>query len=265
MAWDIPSIPVAGTIATVTGWATKIINCLRYLKGLDSQVPTIQSGLIIDNTDGDEYLKLPLISTAECSTVLNAEGEVAFDEQTHQMKEYDGTAVRVLISEADVDDTPVNGATTVPVSSNWAYDFQQALTTAGDLPYATGAGVWTRLGIGTALQLLRTNAGTTAPEWVTFEGISINTGTYSGDGADNKAVAHGLSVVPKLVVIMCTNAAGENLNGYSAGASGFVQLAGTYDATTAFTTTNFYIPEAGSVNLNQSAGGAKTYYWVALG
>mgnify|MGYP001616542960 FL=1 len=38
-------------------------------------------------------------------------------------------------------------------------------TTAGDIAYATAADTAARLGIGTALQLLRTNAGATAPEW----------------------------------------------------------------------------------------------------
>jgi hypothetical protein len=36
---------------------------------------------------------------------------------------------------------------------------------AGDIIYATGAGTWGRLAKGTSLQLLRMNAGATAPEW----------------------------------------------------------------------------------------------------
>jgi len=166
MSWTAPQTWVAGTVVTASDMNTHVRDNLRYLKGLDG-VPTIESGLTIDNSDGDERLLLPLLTTGEVATTLNAEGEVAWDETTNQMKAYDGTAVRIVLSEADVDDTPVNGATTVPVSSNWAYDFQQALTTAGDVPYATAAGVWDRLGIGTALQVLRTNAGATAPEWST--------------------------------------------------------------------------------------------------
>lgn len=166
MAWTAPRTWVVGEIVTADIGNTHWRANLRYLKGLDG-VPTIESGLTIDNTDGDERLLLPLLSTAECSTVLNAEGEVAFDEQTHQMKAYDGTAVRVMISGADVDDSPVNGADTVPISSNWAYDHLALLTTAGDIIYATGAGTWARLGIGTVGQVLRTNAGATAPEWAT--------------------------------------------------------------------------------------------------
>ncbi len=117
MGWTAPRTWVAGEIVTASLMNSAIRDNLLYIKGV-GQVPTIQSGLTIDNSLGSERLLLPLLSTAECSTVLNAEGEVAFDEQTHQMKEWDGTAVRALISEADVDDTHVNGVTTYPISSN---------------------------------------------------------------------------------------------------------------------------------------------------
>jgi len=149
---------------------------LRYLKGLDG-VPTIESGLVIDNTGGDEYLKLPLLTTAECTSVLNAEGEVAFDEQTHRAKYYNGSAVGSVVTTIDVDDTPVDSATTDPISSNWAYDhvaaadphagyvLESILTTQGDITYATADSTWTRLAKGTAGQRLRMNAGATAPEW----------------------------------------------------------------------------------------------------
>ncbi len=33
-----------------------------------------------------------------------------------------GAGANTLLDTGDVDDTPVNGATTAPVSSNWAYD-----------------------------------------------------------------------------------------------------------------------------------------------
>uniref|UniRef100_A0A6M3LDA0 Tail protein n=1 Tax=viral metagenome TaxID=1070528 RepID=A0A6M3LDA0_9ZZZZ len=190
MAWAAPRTWVAGEIVTASIMNSAVRDNFLYIKGV-GQVPTIQSGLTIDNSLGSERLLLPLLSTAECGTVLNAEGEVAFDETTHQMKEYDGTAVRVLISEADVDDTPVNGADTVPVSSNWAYDFQQELTTAGDVPFATAAGVWERLPIGVALQFLKTNAGATAPEWVTVTGISIASSTYNGNNTNDRQIATG--------------------------------------------------------------------------
>jgi len=101
MGWTAPRTYTAGEIITASILNAHVRDNLRYGKGLDG-VPTIESGLTIDNTDGDERLLLPLLSTAEIATVLNAEGEVAFDEQTHQMKAYDGTAVRTVTTSADI-------------------------------------------------------------------------------------------------------------------------------------------------------------------
>jgi hypothetical protein len=42
-----------------------------------------------------------------------------------------------------------------------------AIDAAGDLIYGTGSDAFTRLGLGTASQILRVNSGATAPEWVT--------------------------------------------------------------------------------------------------
>lgn len=46
--------------------------------------------------------------------------------------------------------------------------------TAGDIVYATGADAAQTLGIGTANQLLRTNAGATAPEWASVGRVLIS-------------------------------------------------------------------------------------------
>lgn len=56
--------------------------------------------------------------------------------------------------------TPISGA---PIVNNAIP--KSTVTTAGDLIYATGSAVVTRLGIGTAGQVLKTNSGVTAPEW----------------------------------------------------------------------------------------------------
>jgi hypothetical protein len=164
MGWTSVRTWVTGEIVTASIMNSAVRDNLAYLKGV-GQVPTIQSGLVIDNSLGSEYLKLPLLSTAECATVLAAEGQVAHDEQTHRIKVHDGTAVRSLVSTVDVDDAPVDSATTDPISSNWAYDHLNILTTAGDIVYATAARTWVGLPIGTAGQRLKVNAGATAPEW----------------------------------------------------------------------------------------------------
>ena len=53
-----------------------------------------------------------------------------------------------------------------PTGLKWAVDpVADVVTTAGDLLYATAADTVTRLGIGTAGQVLKVNSGATAPEW----------------------------------------------------------------------------------------------------
>jgi len=260
MGWTSPATWVAGTVVTADGMNTNIRDQFSYLKGI-GQVPTIQSGLTIDNSLGSERLLLPLLSTAECTTVLNAEGEVAFDEQTHQMKEYDGTAVRVLISEADVDDTPVNGADTVPVSSNWAYDFQQTLTTAGDLPYATAAGTWDRLGVGTALQLLRTNSGATAPEWATVGGIQIVSSTYTGADGDDRQITTGFAC--KLVIVYTT--AGDDWLWVCCSQTASYKLSGTPAFTAGATDVLLHATDGFVVDQENANHNGETYRYCALG
>jgi len=214
MGWTTPATWVAGTVVTADDMNTYIRDQQRYLKGI-GQVPTIESGLTIDNTDGDERLLLPLLSTAECSTVLNAEGEVAFDEQTHQMKAYDGTAVRAMISEADVDDTPVNGADTVPVSSNWAFDFINTLTTRGDL-FRRGASVIERVALGSTNQYLKSN-GTDAVWGAAPVSSRVNLETRDLAAASGDVAYTGYGFTPSGLIILAYTADGGS--GGSIGAS----------------------------------------------
>jgi hypothetical protein len=70
------------------------------------------------------------------------------------------------------------------------------VTTAGDLLYATGAGVLARLAIGTAGQFLQVNAGATAPQWNDLDPITSSLGanvTLNNTGAyfDGPSIAQG--------------------------------------------------------------------------
>ncbi len=77
----------------------------------------------------------------------------------------------VQLSDSTSTTSSILAATPTAVKS--AYDLAAAavpkstVTTAGDVIYATGSGAVTRLGIGTANQVLRVNSGATAPEWAT--------------------------------------------------------------------------------------------------
>jgi hypothetical protein len=77
----------------------------------------------------------------------------------------------VQLSDSTATTSSVLAATPTAVKS--AYDLAAAavpkstVTTAGDVIYATGSSAVTRLGLGTAGQVLTVNTGATAPEWKT--------------------------------------------------------------------------------------------------
>lgn len=86
-----------------------------------------------------------------------------------------------LLKQADIDDTPVNGATTVPVSSNWAYDHAALTTTHGISSFgaslvddADASAARTTLGLGTSATTASTDY---APVGHTHSGVYDPAGT----------------------------------------------------------------------------------------
>jgi len=177
MAFTTPRTWVTAAKLLASQLNEQVRDNLRYLKGLDG-VPTIESGLIIDNTDGDEYLKLPLLSTAECSSVLDAEGKFAFDEQTHRPKYYNGSAV-----------VQIHDIASLFIASE----------AAGDTIYR-GASVWSRLAKGTAGQYLRMDGSGDYPSWVTgiFQS-KIVSGTFNAVSGDQAVTGAGFAPVAAIV------------------------------------------------------------------
>ena len=83
------------------------------------------------------------------------------------------TSVVGAVQLSDSTSTTSSVLASTPTATKSAYDLAAAaipkstVTTAGDVIYATGSGAVTRLGIGTAGQVLKVNSGATAPEWGT--------------------------------------------------------------------------------------------------
>ena len=114
------------------------------------------------------------------------------------------------------DSTSSTSTTTAatPNSVKTSYDLAAAaipkstVTTAGDVIYATGSGAVTRLGIGTAGQVLTVNGGGTAPTWssaaggssmtllstTTLSGTSTTVSSISGAYTDLRVVIYGVNV-----------------------------------------------------------------------
>ena len=84
------------------------------------------------------------------------------------------TSASGVVQLSDSTSTTSSVLASTSTATKSAYDLAAAavpkstVTTAGDVIYATGSSAVTRLGIGTANQVLAVNAGATAPEWKTI-------------------------------------------------------------------------------------------------
>ena len=99
------------------------------------------------------------------------------------------TSVVGAVQLSDSTSTTSSVLASTPTATKSAYDLADAaipkstVTTAGDVIYATGSSAVTRLGIGTAGQILAVNSGATAPEWVAAPAAGmtlLSTTTLSG-------------------------------------------------------------------------------------
>lgn len=108
-----------------------------------------------------------------------------------------------------------------------------------------------------------TNKETTAAHGVTkIAGITI--GNYVGNGAQNRAIAHGLSAVPKWIRIIKIDGSWN----YDAPVSGKLYYMNDNNAgvvnVTAWDATNFYVGDAGDTDNGGNKTGGHTYNWVAF-
>lgn len=111
------------------------------------------------------------------------------------------------------------------------------VTTAGDLVYGTGADAMTRLGIGTAGQVLTVNSGATAPQWSTPAAGGGMTSISSGN-VSNSLVISSISGSYKDLVLVVRNYRGNNdpssmsiaPNGFSANTAASITTYGNVTA-----------------------------------
>jgi len=85
MAFVAPHTWTVSEIITTILLNTEIRDQLRYLKGLDGAT-TIENGLIVDNTDGDEYFQLPNLTTTERDALTAVDGMVIYNETLHKVQ-----------------------------------------------------------------------------------------------------------------------------------------------------------------------------------
>jgi hypothetical protein len=149
------------------------------------------------------------------------------------------------------------------------------MTTAGDVVYGGASGLPTRLGIGTALQVLQTNAGATAPEWVGVTGTGNVARATSPTfvtpvlGAATATSINGLTVTSSTGALTITNSktlsvsntltlAGTDGSTLNIGTGGVLGTA-AYTAATAYTSSTIVpstAPSAGQILIGNAGGTA---------
>lgn len=94
-------------------------------------------------------------------------------------------------------------------------------------------------------------------------GVQRASGSYAGDSVNDRAIAHGLGVEPKIVIIYSVTNPADNLeNGFVVGAGNF-SMNGNGAAVSDWDATDFHLAhDAGAVELNRIG---RNYEWVALG
>ena len=128
----------------------------------------IETGATADQTAQEIATLIDADATAE-STLKSALGlgSAAYTAST-AYEPADAT----LLKEADIDDTPADGATTAPISSNWAYDHAADDTAHGNVPAPILTGPALSIPAGVALEL-------TIADYDSYASYSVAAGTGS--------------------------------------------------------------------------------------
>jgi len=155
------------------------------------------TGEVLTAADVDGYLMQGIwvfasAAARNAAVTAPAEGNFAFTKDTNSLWYYDGAAWVASGATGDIEGVTAGvgisgGGTsgTVTVTNSMA----TAITTAGDTLYGTGSGTFSRLGIGTAGQVLKVNSGATAPEWGAAGGASGMTLITSQDFTTSASIS----------------------------------------------------------------------------
>jgi len=189
----------AGSFGTTSG---------TFCQGNDTRLSDARTPTSHDNT---QHSATYITSSSVTYETLNTNGDVgttsgtlAIGNHTHSYEPADAT----ILKQSDVDDSPVDGVTTAPVSSNWAYDHNantnahhnrsHAITgssdhTAGNhkVFYSNGSGVITELTLGEDGTFLKSNGVSAAPTFATASSGGVTDhGALTGLSDDDHSMYH---------------------------------------------------------------------------
>ena len=144
MSWTTPATWVVGQILTAAQLNTYLKDNTRYLKGLDGVVTT-QAGLIIDNTLGTEYFRIPALTTTQRDALTPVEGMIIYNSTLDVFEVYENST---WVARNDIAKMVI------------------ASQAQGDIFYAPSATAIARLAAGTAGYWLQTGGVGANPSWV---------------------------------------------------------------------------------------------------
>lgn len=204
-----PNSTFAGTLG-VTGATT-----LTGLLTTNGDI-TMSNGATLVNTDANT------LTVTEASTVFSGDVTITGDDlvmttnTSGAVLVADGTNFNPVVMSGDAT-IGADGAVAIAANAVQGTDIALASEATGDIMYSDGTD-WVRLPVGTALQVLRTNAGATAPEWATAistldntsawtaiqkldAGITVDTTNFIVDGANGNVTTAGTLNVAGLTTV----------------------------------------------------------------
>jgi len=137
------------------------------------------------------------------------------------------------------------------------YDHENIVTTAGDVRYATAAGVETRLAIGTIGHIFSVAAGGTTPEWRAETALSSKLLSHTRDmtAASGDVAYTGYGFQPSSLIVLAGLATGATGASIGFGDVNLSEMSITYVGVAAAFTTD----TAKLINLEESTGSKEQY------
>ena len=221
----VPIVQNGGTVKTTVSAiaATSTSSFSAGTTGLTPSTPTsgavVLAGTLITSNGGTG-----LTSYTAGDTLYYAAG-------TALSKLAIGAASRIMTSSGSAPQWTDPATITVGTATSATTATNLAGGAAGSLPYQTGAGATTFLGIGTATQILKVNAGATALEYADQSTLAVGTATNLAGGTANQIAVQ--SNVGTTTFITAPTVASTVLSWNGAAFTWATPAAGTVTAVTA--------------------------------
>ena len=233
---------------------------------------TFTTGEVLTAADTNGYLMQGVLvfasSAARASAITSPqEGQYSYLKDTDALEYYSGSAwvgapvgdITGVTAGTGISGGGTSGTVTVSIDTAVTVDKTTAqtltnktltspalttptistLTTAGDTVYGTGSGVLSRLGIGTAGQVLTVNSGATAPQWSTAASTSFP--AFSATNSVNQTISAATWTKVQCDTEQFDTAGNFASNRFTPTTAGYYQISGITDIDSSNATPYLYL------------------------